>query len=107
MAFGAGQLFIRIREESLFITGTVGLRAHYNVGGLPGEMNLKLCEPPFVVLRMKSGRVYLYWVCRTFRLPVIRSWDRGWQYAFWEILSGEGTHLARMTRTISFYSGIA
>ena len=32
------------RIESLNITGKV-IKSHHNVGGLPKEMNLKLCEP--------------------------------------------------------------
>ena len=32
------------RIESLSITGMV-IKSHHNVGGLPEEMDLKLCEP--------------------------------------------------------------
>ena len=42
--------------ESLSITGTV-IKSHHNVGGLPEEMNLKLCEPLRLLFKDEVRRV--------------------------------------------------
>ena len=40
------------RIESLNITGKT-IKSHHNVGGLPEEMHLSLCEPLQCFLKMK------------------------------------------------------
>jgi GMP synthase (glutamine-hydrolysing) len=42
--------------ESLSITGTT-IKSHHNVGGLPKEMNLKLCEPLRLLFKDEVRRV--------------------------------------------------
>lgn len=42
--------------ESLSITGTV-IKSHHNVGGLPEQMNLKLCEPLRLLFKDEVRRV--------------------------------------------------
>ena len=47
------------RIESLNITGKV-IKSHHNVGGLPKEMNLKLCEPLKLLFKDEVRRIGRY-----------------------------------------------
>lgn len=92
------------RIESLNITGKT-IKSHHNVGGLPEEMNLRLCEPLQWLFKDEVRRVG-----RELGMPehlITRHpfLARDWLSAFWGYNTRESTDLAGSRRY--FHPGLA